>query len=226
MKRYIPRPLEFAALSEPEAPVPFYEDDAVTIYHGDCREILPWLDYSAILSDPPYGIDHTPSTYWNRQKIAGDAAAFDPSHLFELPVPTILWGGNHFADKLPPSPGWLIWNKRDRVSRNLPGSDAELAWTNTITQTLIYTHVWIPHTLRDEPAYHPTQKPVALMRWCLSRFVPMPRVVVDPYMGAGPVLRAAKDLGIRAIGIELERRYCEIAAERCAQETLNLEWVG
>jgi DNA modification methylase len=69
------------------------------------------------------------------------------------------------------------------------------------------------------PRVHPTQKPVALMRWCLS-FVPDAQLILDPFMGSGTTLRAAKDLGRRAIGIEIEERYCEIAVKRLAQEVL------
>ncbi len=199
---------------------PYYEDGTVTIYHGDCREIMPALAFDGIVSDPPYGIGHVPSSFWGKQRIQGDALAFDPAHLLTPNKPLILWGANHYSSRLPESPGWLVWNKRDRVSRNLQGSDAELAWTNAIQQVRIYTHIWIPHTMRNEPPYHPTQKPVALMRWCLSMLEA--DCVLDPYMGSGPVLRAAKDLGRKAIGVEIEERYCEIAAKRMGQEVLDL----
>jgi site-specific DNA-methyltransferase (adenine-specific) len=201
---------------------PYYDDGAVTIYHGDCREILPSLPPTfLVVTDPPYGIDHRASTYWNGERIYGDDEPFDPGPLLAFSG-QVLFGANFYADRLPPSAGWIVWNKRDRVSRGLPGSDAELAWTNLLTQVRILTHVWIPHTLRTEPAYHPTQKPVALMREILGLVGDGEDRILDPYMGAGSVLRAAKDVGQQAIGIEIEERYCEIAAERCAQEVLPL----
>ena len=201
---------------------PYYQDDWVTIYHAESQEILPYLDSneSRIVSDPPYGIAHRPSDYWGNRTIAGDSERFDPTPLLTFSG-CLLFGANHYADKLPPSPGWIVWNKRDRVSRGLPGSDAELAWTNMLTQVRIFTHVWLPHTLRDEHPYHPTQKPVALMRRIVSE-LPGRKTVVDPYMGSGSTLLACKDLGIPAVGIEIEERYCEKAARRCAQEVLEL----
>jgi DNA modification methylase len=199
---------------------PYYQDDAVTIYHGDCREILSSLDKdSLICTDPPYGISHIASSYWNNERIYGDEVTFDPGHLLGFRG-ALLFGANHYAHLLPPSAGWIVWNKRDQVSRNLPGSDAELAWTNLIDQVRIFTHVWIPHTLRDETTFHPTQKPVVLMRRILNELPAGD--VIDPYMGSGTTLRAAKDIGRKAIGIEIEERYCEIAAQRCAQEVLAL----
>lgn len=204
---------------------PYYRDDHVTIYHGDCRAILtdvapnPPYDYD-LITDPPYGIAHVSSSHWNNERIVGDAQSFDPSHLLSFGN-ALIFGANHFADKLPASPGWIVWNKRDRVSRKLPGSDAELAWTTLTDQVRIFTHVWIPHTLRDEPVFHPTQKPVALIRALISEFS-RSEWIVDPYMGSGTTMRAAKDLGRQAIGIEIEERYCEVAAKRCSQEVLDL----
>lgn len=199
----------------------YYTDDRITIYHGDCRELLPSLTFDYIVTDPPYGIDHVPSSYWEHQRITGDNTTFDPGHLLTAKG-AVLFGANHYAHRLPPSAGWIVWDKRDRVSRRLPGSDAELAWTNILTQLRVFVHVWIPHTLRTEPAYHPTQKPVALMRQIIQELPDPNSVVCDPYMGSGTTLRAAKDLGYRAIGVETEERYCDIAATRCAQEVLTV----
>jgi site-specific DNA-methyltransferase (adenine-specific) len=201
---------------------PYYQDDFATIYHGDCRELLSIVPhYAVVVTDPPYGIDHTPSSFWDGRKIAGDDSEFDPSHLLEFSG-QVIFGANHFADKLPASAGWIVWNKRDRVSRNLPGSDAELAWVSggLLNQVRIITHVWIPHTLRTELAYHPTQKPVALMRQILEMIGDGEELIVDPYMGAGATVCAAKDLGQQVIGIEIDERYCEIAASRLAQDRL------
>jgi site-specific DNA-methyltransferase (adenine-specific) len=197
---------------------PYYQDDSVTIYHGDCREILPLLNTeTVVVSDPPYGINYQPGSKW--QQITGDAEPFDPAPLLTF-AGTTLFGANHYANRLPNSAGWIIWNKRDRVSRGLPGSDVEMAWTNRLTQARLITHVWIPHTLRDEQTYHPTQKPTAVMRFVIAETTSVSEVVLDPYMGSGSTLRAAKDVGRRAIGIETEERYCEIAVERCAQDVL------
>lgn len=198
---------------------PYYEDGSVTIYHGDCRELLSEVTADFIVSDPPYGIDYVAGSYWRRERITGDATTFDPRHLLRSRG-AVLFGANHYAHRLPPSAGWIVWDKRDRVSRSLPGSDAELAWTNVLSQVRVFVHVWIPHTLRTEQTFHPTQKPLPLMKWVITE-IPA-GVICDPYMGSGTTLKAAKDLGRRAIGIEIEERYCEIAAKRCAQEVLEL----
>lgn len=178
------------------------------------------MPVDAVVTDPPYGIGHVPSEFWKKQRIAGDEKAFDPRpFLAYTPSKAAIFGANHFAHLLPPTNGWVIWDKRDQVSRGLPGSDAELVWT-TAKQTRIFRHVWLPHTLRDEPPYHPTQKPTPLLRFLIELIDG--QTVLDPFMGSGTTLRAAKDLGRKAIGIEIEERYCEIVAKRCAQEVLSL----
>lgn len=210
---------------------PYYQDDSVTIYHGDCREIL--LSYPALgvlVTDPPYGMGYRHGTrrYGNPlgmdgQSIAGDFEPFDPAFLLKLDIPTVLFGANHFADRLPPSRGWLVWDKRDGTASN-DQSDAELAWTNVLTVARVFSARWsgAHRTGREQQdgRVHVNQKPVALMAWVLG-FMPE-GTTIDPFMGSGSTLVAAKELGRRAIGIEIEERYCEIAAQRCSQEVLGL----
>lgn len=203
---------------------PYYEDAAVTLYHGDCREILPTLTVGAIVSDPPYGMDYKPlrgadgSKRWSAG-VTGDNAPFDPSHL--PAVPAVLWGANWYANRLPGHGGWLVWNKTcDHRKRGFVASDCELAFATEATRCHRFDLQWGGEARNGEGIFHPTQKPVALMQWCLE-FVPGDVVICDPYSGAGPTLVAAKDLGRRAIGIEIEERYCEIAAKRLAQEVLT-----
>lgn len=216
---------------------PYYEKAGVTIYHGDCRAVLPLLTERPrlVLADPPYGVGIGDKSGGTRTRLAvagddyyvvGDDEPFDPAHLLALQTPTILWGANHFADKLPPSPSWFVWDKRDGTTSD-DNADCELAWTNLGGPARMYTHLWrgmIKASERDQRRLHPTQKPVALMRWCLQRAGLKPgNLVLDPYMGSGPVLRAAMDLGLRCIGIELEERYCDIAARRLSQEVMQFE---
>lgn len=211
-------------------PKPYYEDELTTIYHGDCREILPLVDFDCIVSDPPYGIaivqggtvGGTKSAVARKYlSVAGDEEPFDPEWLLKFGVPTILWGGNHFGGKLPSASKWLVWDKRNGgKSDNF--ADCELAWTNIGGPARLYHHLWrgmiAKTTHSDGDRQHPTQKPSALMNWCLEM---VEGAVVDPYMGSGTTLRAAKDLGRKAIGIEIEEKYCEIAANRCSQEVMN-----
>ena len=211
-------------------PKPYYQDDARTIYHGDCREILPLLPkVDLVLTDPPYGIGYShgkgggklaASTKFDHHPIAGDDKPFDPSPWLDYPS-VILWGANHYASRLPDSPFWLIWDKRDGVCSN-DQADCEMAWVKGRGNARVFRHLWngmLKASERGVPRDHPTQKPEALMRWCLG-FFPDAKTILDPFMGSGTTLRAAKDLGRKAIGIELEEKYCEIAARRMAQEVL------
>jgi hypothetical protein len=126
----------------------------------------------------------------------------------------IVWGANYFCDKLPPGPGWLLWDKGQRIDQ----ADGELAATSLRMPLRVFTLNRV--AIATDGAVHPTQKPLALMRWCLS-FVP-DGTILDPFMGSGTTLVAAKQLGRKAIGIEIEERYCEIAVKRLAQEILPL----
>lgn len=210
---------------------PYYDHAGITIYHGDCREILPALEFDWVNSDPPYGIDH-PTDYRSRGRgklaacndyapVFADDEAFDPSWLVALGKPTLLWGANHYAERLPSASGWLVWDKKRPPE--LDQATAELAWTNFVKGVRVFEHMW-NGMLRasSETLVHPTQKPTALHKWVFSlRWCPS-GIPADPYMGSGSMLRAAKDLGRRAIGIEIEERYCEIAARRLSQEVLPL----
>ncbi len=208
---------------------PYYSEDGITIYHGDCREILPTLGpCDLVLTDPPYGIGRDgqrPSTGpqgggrkgyesfgWDNER--PNAETF--SAVLASALEHIIWGGNYFADLLPPSQRWLVWDKGQRINQ----SDGELAWTSMDGALRIFTLNRV--ALQLDGAVHPAQKPLALMRWCLS-FAPNANTVCDPFMGSATTLRAAKDRGLEAVGIEIEERYCEIAAKRLAQKVLPLE---
>lgn len=211
---------------------PYYERNGIVIYHGDCREILPSIKADVVVTDPPYGVsERTARQTAGRSKLAvcndfapvfGDDKPFDPVPWTAWPC--ILWGANHYANRLPASPTWLVWDKREGQGPN-DNADCELAWSNRGGPARLFHHYWkgmLRASERDQPRLHPTQKPVALMRWCIEM---MPDgVLLDPFMGSGTTLRAAKDLNRRAIGIEIEERYCEIAAKRLAQEVL--QWDG
>lgn len=209
----------------------YYEHAGITIYHGDCREIVPLLlPISCVPADPPYGIAHCTGlsttgkwpTRHHGVKVVGDDVPFDPSFLLALNVPTILWGANFYSDKLPLA-GWLVWDKRRGIEdMTFNRSDAELAFFSGSKTVKTFRHLW--HGLcRDSEVgvhLHPTQKPIELMQWCLG-MLPSEGVILDPFCGSGPVLCAAKNLGRPAIGIEIEERYCEIAATRLSQEVLD-----
>jgi site-specific DNA-methyltransferase (adenine-specific) len=207
---------------------PYFEQDGITIYHGDCREILPTLSVKAIVSDPPYGMAYVPlrgsdgSKRWSdrlTRRVQGDEKAFDPAHLLG-DWPCILWGAHWYADKLPASGGWLVWNKIPNGRKEgFFASDCDMAWTNVRQSTRMFELQWGGEARGGEMFYHPTQKPVSLMSFSIQQLGKVGSIV-DPYCGCGPTLAAARMWNIPAIGIEIEERYCEIAANRLRQGVL------
>lgn len=205
---------------------PYYDDGQAVIYHGDCRGVLPTLAVAdLVLTDPPYGIARvwqggaghgwgkareqtTSRNEWDGEPPDDETMRLVLAHGRE----GVVWGGNYF--RLPVSRGWLVWNKPER---NFTLAEAELAWTSRDAVIRVFDA-----NRSDLGRVHPTQKPLDLMRWCLT-FFPDAETVLDPFMGSGTTLRAAKDLGRRAIGIEIEERYCELAVQRLSQGTLGLE---
>ena len=211
---------------------PYYQDNHVTLYHGDCQEILPELGmFDLLLTDPPYGLKENAHRVASCGKLAKttnygdfswDEKPMDKATLDLICSHTetqIIWGGNYFH--VPPSRGWLVWDKLN--SGNF--ADCELAWTNAKTSVRKFEFLWNgmlrAGEARNEKRVHPTQKPVELMRWCLG-FYPEAQSIIDPFAGSGTTGRAAKDLGRKCTLIEREERYCEVAAKRMAQEVLAL----
>ena len=212
---------------------PYYDCDGITIYHCDNREVLPTLPrVDLLLTDPPYGIDYKPEgggkvakRFTNADRVIGDDIAFDPSQLLLLADSQVIWGGSNFANKLPPSRCWLVWDKKDGVNLTNQFSDCEIAWTNRNAPIKIFNHRWTGYLKASEKDWervHPTQKPLALMQWCLG-FYPDAETILDPFMGAGTTLVAAKREGRQAIGIELEERYCEAAVKRLQQGVFDFD---
>jgi site-specific DNA-methyltransferase (adenine-specific) len=201
-----------------------------TLYCADCREVLPTLGkVDAVISDPPYGIGYVHgdgggrlarSTSFNRIAVVGDDQPFDPSKFIHFPT-VVLWGANHYADKLPSSAGWLIWDKRDGVCSN-DQADCEIAWTNRKTPARVIRHLWngmLKASERGEIRVHPTQKPIAVMEWCLQQVTRAGETILDPFMGSGTTGVAAIKLGRKFIGIEIDPGYFDIACRRIEQAT-------
>ncbi len=184
---------------------------------GDCLEVMPTLGrFDAVVTDPPYGIGRlmvggtwaVTSGYHAMQE--WDRVA--PQEAVALAVASadeaIVWGGNHFT--LPHSRRWLVWNKIGSAPKM---ADAEMAWTSMDAPTrLISMHAGNGATGK-EARVHPTQKPLALMEWCLG-FLPDARTILDPFMGSGTTLVACANLGRKGIGIEIDEGYFEIAVRR------------
>ena len=220
-------------------PRPYYEADGVTIFNADCRPILATLDPARVLviADPPYGIGvetnngekgrgfrlnpDAPGVAYDFAPVVGDDQPFDPSPL--LRFRSVIFGANHFADRLPPSPSWLVWDKRDGGTSD-DNADGEIAWSNLGGPLRLYSHKWrglIKASERDQRREHPTQKPVALAKWIISRYARPGDTIVEPYMGAGFATVAAKELGFKAIGCDLVEDYCRVVVRRLSQRVLN-----
>jgi len=206
----------------------YYQDKYCTIYNADCREVLPQLpEVDLVLTDPPYGISRsyqkrTSGLHGGRKEIKSLSNWDEIPPSIELlkeiqkkGKDSIFWGANFFPEAFPPSMGWLVWDK----GQDICSSDCELAYSSRkgALRRIVMNRV----ELMKDGTEHPTQKPLKLMVWAL-KFFPEAKTILDPFMGSGTTLRAAKDLNRKAIGIELEEKYCEIAAKRLSQEVFDL----
>jgi DNA modification methylase len=195
-----------------------------TLYLGDCREILPTLGrFDACVTDPPYGINAArdrnsqqwgwrdfPASGWDKER-ASRAAIFA---LLDAAPNAVIWGGNYFTDALPPSGKWLIW---DKCQSDFSLADAELAWCSFsgAVRRISYPRA---RALQDGKV-HPTQKPIAVMEWCLAQLPSGCRAIVDPYMGSGTTGVACARRGMNFTGIEAEAVFFDIACRRIEQAT-------
>lgn len=197
--------------------------EGVTLYLGDCRDVLPTLGrVDAIVSDPPYGIAHVKGASGhgkhnrrNIASIAGDNTDFDPSPFLGF-TDVILWGASHYAQRLPHG-RWLIWDKLGEMQSFDSFSDVEIAWHSRRGAERIFRHMWkgiCQASEKDATREHPTQKPVVLMEWCIEQLPLTAEVICDPFMGSGTTGVAAVKLGRKFIGIEIEEKYFNIAVCR------------
>ena len=231
-------------MSQPTAtPKPYYDKDGITIYHGDCRDILPGLpNVDLVLTDPPYGIAY--ETAWRsrsdslRCPVANDATLYVVAAAWPMVVdrlePVSAWYA--FASprmvaesaKIYRPTQWLFWDKGDRGTvGDLVAGYGEcvemIAYGHNGRRKLngprprnIIRHDW---SASMDPS-HPTVKPVPLLAMLIGKSSDHGDTILDPFMGSGTTLVAAKQLGRKAIGIEIEEKYCEIAAKRLAQGVL------
>jgi site-specific DNA-methyltransferase (adenine-specific)/modification methylase len=212
-----------------------------TLYLGDCAAVLPSIDrVDAVITDPPYGINadkgaaeggtDASGRYKRRPKRyegAWDAERPSPelfAAILACGRDSIIWGGNYFADILPQGGRWLFWDKLNSMPSY---SDGEMAWTS-VRGASVKKFTQCNNglaSLRDGERVHPTQKPVNLMKWCLS-FVPDAQTILDPFMGSGSTGVAAVEVGRRFIGIERDPGYFDIACRRIEdaqrQQSLDL----
>lgn len=199
--------------------------DGVTLYLGDCGDVLPTLrKVDAVVTDPPYGIGYVKGAggngRHNRRNIApivGDDNPFDPSAL--LPFGNVLmWGADHYYPRLPDSGRWLAWNKLGDLEPWDSFADVEFAWHSRDGAARMFSLAWKGVIRAEENGaarHHPSQKPLALMAWCIEQCGDA-GIILDPYMGSGSTGVAAARLGRQFIGIEIDPKYFDIACKRVA----------
>lgn len=210
-------------------PKPYYQQGGISIYHADAKDLLPLIPVglvSLVLTDPPYGIawdtdyrrfsggaEAERSAY---EAISNDQEPFDPLPLMRFKR-QVLFGANAFSNKLPLG-SWLVWDKRAAGGEKAVLSDGEVAWYSEGHGVYIFSHTWDGFNRASERGskLHPTQKPVMLMRWIINRWTKPGDLVLDPFMGSGPVAAACQQLGRRYVGIELVEEYCRAAVGRLA----------
>jgi DNA methylase/ParB-like nuclease domain len=200
---------------------------------------------SALVTDPPYGVsivqvsngratvggakpfgsrrdvgtiggpNIAPNNYY--RPVLGDDRPFDPTPLLGLAKTVVLWGANYYADKLPSSSGWIVWDKREREMEPNTFADCELGWTNRDQPARIFRHLWMglmKSSERGERRVHPTQKPVALYVWLLEQFTLAGDVFMDLFAGSGPAVVAAEQTGRTALLVEADGGYCDVIVNR------------
>jgi site-specific DNA-methyltransferase (adenine-specific) len=223
-------------------PKPYYQDDYATIYHGDCREILPDLPkVDLVLTDPPYGIntksdgtgklnawaDLCNASLWYelwislcRSRLKNDGALWSFLNwrsivTFQKAACALSW----------PIEDMLVWDKEwigpGGCSGLRPSYELCALWR---MPDFSISNRGIPDIKRSKwssikPNGHPAEKPISLISWLIG--ISEKKIILDPFVGSGTTLRAAKDLKLTAIGIEIDERWCEIAAKRLGQEVLS-----
>jgi site-specific DNA-methyltransferase (adenine-specific) len=197
------------------------------IIHGDCLSYLRSLPDKAVpllLTDPPYGLGIA------RRGSIGSGKRFTPKdwdvvpprayfeEMLRVSEHQIIWGGNYFTPFLPASRCWLVWYKKDGLPRN-SYADCELAWTSFRKNALVFNSRWsgFVKDSREPRVAHPTQKALAVMKWCVEEFSREGDVILDPFLGSGTTAVAAKLLRRNFIGIEIDYEYVAIARERLEQ---------
>ena len=210
---------------------PYYQDDHVTLYHADCLQHLDVLDQADVLvTDPPYGVAYqscrVPSRIDRPIKNDHDVTARDEVLRAWGNKPAIVFG-TWRRDRPKNTRQRLIWSKGSD-----PGmGDLKMPWGNSDEEIYVLGNGWLGKRTSNVLTFpkppvsnrpdHPTPKPVPLMEKLITA-CPESWTIIDPFAGSGSTLRAAKNLGRKCIGFEIEEKYCEITAQRLAQETLGI----
>ena len=203
---------------------------------GDCIDIMKEIESDLILTDPPYGIGETNEKNKSREKLA---KAKDYGHytwdlkkvrkeyfdtMLRISKNQIIFGGNYYANWLPPSSCWIVWDK-DNFGSDF--ADCELVWTSFKSAVRKIKYRWIGmlqgNMKQKEQRFHPTQKPLPVLIWILKRYSLPTDLILDPFMGYGTTLIAAERLGRSSIGIDISKKYCEMSYERLLAEVSQIK---
>jgi len=207
---------------------PYYEADGITIYHGDCLDILPQLDkVDLVLTDPPYGIERFKGVEKETSGVFAKKGTFKNASKWNNLKPDgallykirdagkyqVIFGGNNFD--LPTSEYFIIWDKK----QGMPNfARCEYAWVSPNSKIPAKIFEYPITKLNHSRWNHPAEKPLPLIKYIINLFEgKADGLILDPFMGSGTTLVAAKQLGRKAIGIEIEEKYCEIAVRRLGQ---------
>jgi len=208
------------------------------IHNGDCLELMKTMPdkcVDLVLTDPPYGIgEHGgkkrfnpnrpsyerkksvskyPKGNWDNKRVGEEYF----KEIFRVSKEQIIFGGNYYCDYLPPSMGWIFW---DKMFENQDFSDGELVFTSYKRALKKIRMSSKKGTRGGQTRVHPTQKPLPLITWILANYSKEGMTVLDPFLGSGTTAVACKQLKRNYIGCEISKKYCEIAEQRLAQELL------
>lgn len=207
---------------------PYFENDLVTLYHGDCLEVTEWLKADVLVTDPPYGMAYKSGRNKNLKAIYGD------KDLNVRDASLQLWGskpclmfGTWKVERPAEVKQLIVWDKRGGAGFS---GDLNMPWADITEEIYVMGTGWLGprvpaiYSVATLPAAnrpdHPTPKPVGLMER-LMRHIDSGKVIADPFAGSGATLIAARNLGRKVIGIELDEKYCELIANRLSQDAFD-----
>jgi DNA modification methylase len=202
----------------------------------DVEKLMGTATIGLLLTDPPYGVNIVGKVdkATGKGRIGGSGKMYSPivgdettetaQKIYHLSQKlgirkVILWGGNYFTDFLPPSPCWIVWDKRVETSSN-NFADCEIAWTSFTSPARMYRQIWNGYTREGKrnveglKRVHPTQKPVGLFAFCINNYSEEEEIILDLFLGSGPALIAAEQLGRICYGMEIDPIYCDVICKR------------
>lgn len=217
------------------------ENGKITLLHMDCMEYmlgLPDKAFDLAIVDPPYGIEvsaqrlssNRPTAKWTNPKPyeyqhfddSGIPSAQYFAELCRVSANQIIWGGNYFTEHLPPSKGWIVWDKQADIKEHL--SMCELAWTSFDRKCNKFEYLWAGFKKAEQVVrIHPTQKPVALYKFALEHYAKPGQRILDTHLGSGSSAIAAHYSGFEFVGMELDADYYSAAVARFEKETAQVD---